>query len=93
MKKIKFILFFSLFKINNFFIFLDHFDVLILKIKKYYFNIFLNKKHFKKNHYRTFKHGAKPNKFINKAWDHTHKINACPSIFGHFFVKFRVLIL
>jgi len=28
--------------------FLDYFDVLILKIKKkYYFNIFLNKKHFK----------------------------------------------
>jgi hypothetical protein len=30
--------------------FLDHFDVLISKIifKKYYFDIFLNKKHFKK---------------------------------------------
>jgi len=33
-------------------VFLDHFDALILKIifflKKYYFNIFLNKKHFEK---------------------------------------------
>jgi hypothetical protein len=30
-----------------FYIFLDHFDVLVLKIKKY-FNIFSNKKHIKK---------------------------------------------
>jgi hypothetical protein len=30
-------------------VFLDHFNVLILKKnKKYYFNIFLNKKHFEK---------------------------------------------
>jgi hypothetical protein len=36
---------------NNFFIFLDRFDMLVLKnklkIKKYIFNIFLNKKYFK----------------------------------------------
>jgi len=31
-----------------FFIILDYFDVLISKIKKYYFNTFLNKKYFKK---------------------------------------------
>jgi len=29
-------------------VFFDSFDVLILKIKKYYLNIFLNKKYFKK---------------------------------------------
>jgi hypothetical protein len=28
--------------------FLNYFDAVILKIKKYYFNIFINKKHFKK---------------------------------------------
>jgi hypothetical protein len=39
-----------LLRINIFLIFLDHFDILISKIifKKYYFNIFLNEKHFKK---------------------------------------------
>jgi len=31
----------------NIFIYLNYFDVLILKIKNYYFNIFLNKKYFK----------------------------------------------
>jgi hypothetical protein len=38
---------FILFKINKFLVFLDYFDVIILKIfflKKYYFNIFKNKK-------------------------------------------------
>jgi squalene cyclase len=29
------------------FIFLNRFNILILKIKKYYFNIFINKKYFK----------------------------------------------
>ena len=41
---------FSLLQINIFFMFLNYFDVLILKIifknKKYYFNTFLNKKYF-----------------------------------------------
>jgi hypothetical protein len=42
-----------------FLIFLNYFDILISKIifkifLKYYFYIFLNKKHFKKNYY-TFK--------------------------------------
>jgi hypothetical protein len=49
--------------------FLDHFDVLILKIilkklKKYYFNIFLNKKYFKLQslpyfHFQTSKLGSR----------------------------------
>jgi hypothetical protein len=34
-------------KNNVFLMFSDRFDVLILKIKKYYFNAFLNKKYFK----------------------------------------------
>jgi len=40
--------------------FLSYFNILILKIifkkiKKYYFYIFLNKKHFKNNHRQTHK--------------------------------------
>jgi len=37
-------------KINNFLLFLDDFDLIILKIifKKYYFKIILNKNNFKK---------------------------------------------
>jgi hypothetical protein len=46
------IYFFLCFKL--FFYILNYFNVLILKInlkiKKYYFNIFLNKNHFKKNY-------------------------------------------
>ena len=34
-------------KNNVFLMFSDRFDMLILKIKKYYFNILLNKKYFK----------------------------------------------
>jgi hypothetical protein len=36
-------------KIYFFYIFLNYFNVLILKIKKYYFNIFLNKNILKNN--------------------------------------------
>jgi hypothetical protein len=32
------------------------FDMLMLKNKKYYFNIFSNKKYFKKNYYNNTKH-------------------------------------
>ena len=49
LKKINFFLFFSLCQIN-FLMFLNCYDILmskiIFKIKKYYFNIFLNKKIF-----------------------------------------------
>jgi len=50
LKKFEIFLFF-LFKINNFLVFLDHFDTLILKIifknkKIYYFNVFLKIKYF-----------------------------------------------
>jgi hypothetical protein len=52
LKKLKLFLFFYLLQINIFFVFLDHFDVLISKIifknKKILFDIFLSKKHFKK---------------------------------------------
>jgi hypothetical protein len=52
-KKIKIFYFFSLLQINIFLVFLDHFDTLITKIifknkKIYYFDTFLNEKHFKK---------------------------------------------
>ena len=45
----------------NFFIFLNYFDRLILKINiKYYFNIFLNIKHFKNNcYYSAYKNDYK----------------------------------
>jgi hypothetical protein len=49
-KKLNFYIFF-LFQINIFLIFLDHFNVLILKNKKYYFDIFLNEKHFENQNY------------------------------------------
>jgi len=68
LKKIEFFYFFLCYKLI-FFMFLDHFDVLILKIilkklKKYYFNIFLNKKYFKLQslpyfHFQTSKLGSR----------------------------------
>jgi len=51
LKKIKIFLFFYLLQINIFLVFLNYFDILISKIiflKKILFNIFLNKKYFKK---------------------------------------------
>jgi hypothetical protein len=53
-----------------YFIFLNYFNILILKIffknKKYYFNIFFNKKYFKNNHNYT------PEKHLNP--------KACPPL-------------
>jgi len=56
LKKTKSFLFYF-FQINIFLLFSDHVDVLLSKIilKKYYFNTFINKKHFKNNHNHIFK--------------------------------------
>jgi len=60
-EKIKKKLFF-LFQINNILVFLDHFNELISEmifLKKYYFDTFLNKKHFQKQPQPHFKTGYK----------------------------------
>jgi hypothetical protein len=62
-----------LLKLNFLFKILLLFYILISKIifknKKYYFNIFINKKHFKKNHYYTFQLSfvSQSNSKINQA--------------------------
>jgi hypothetical protein len=46
--KVFFLCFKNFFEINIFLVFSDYFDALILKIKKYYFNVFSSKKYFEK---------------------------------------------
>ena len=51
LKKIKVFLFFIYFDIFILFWYTDIKKIILKKIKKYYFNIFLNKKYFKNNYY------------------------------------------